>query len=149
MEDKLDEIALGNKIWRDVVKEFYAPLMKELEVAYTDQEKIKVEEKTDEKCPTCGSPLVIKMSRFGKFYACSSFPTCKFTKSFLESTGVKCPKCNEGNVVVRFSKKRKRFYACDRYPNCDFTSLWLPKTKVELPDKPNSQEDHAPNNEHS
>lgn len=155
MEDELDEIALGNKKWREVVKTFYGPLMKELDLAYGDSEKIKVEETTDEKCPKCGSPVVIKMSRFGKFYACSGFPTCKYTKSFLQQVGIKCPKCEAGNVVVRFSKKKKRFYACDRYPECDFTSLWLPKAKSESaegvteaamagkpasPDKPDSQE---------
>lgn len=143
MEDELDEIALGNKQWREVVSAFYGPLMKELETAYGDSEKIKVEEATDEKCPKCGSPVVIKMSRFGKFYACSNFPTCKYTKSFLQSTGVMCPKCGTGNVVVRFSKKKKRFYACDRYPDCDFTSLWLPKAKTDLPNKPDSQKNQA------
>lgn len=149
MEDELDQVALGEKAWRDVVRGFYGPLVKELDAAYTDQEKIKVEEKTDEKCPTCGAPLVIKMSRFGKFYACSTFPTCKFTKSFLQSVGVKCPKCIEGNVVVRFSKKKRRFYACDRYPLCDFTSLWLPKAKSDSPDKADGQEGNAPENKNS
>jgi len=71
--------------------------------------------------------LVIKISRFGKFYACSGFPDCRYTENFLQTMNVNCPKCTVGEVVVRFSKKKKRFYACSRYPKCDFTSLWLPK----------------------
>ncbi len=127
MEDELDNVALGKIKWRDLVGRFYSPLSQELEVAYKDTDKIKVEEKTTEACPECGAMLVIKMSRFGRFYACSNFPKCRYTKSFLEKTGTACPECKQGELVVRFSRKKKRFYACDRYPDCRYTTLWLPK----------------------
>lgn len=130
MEDELDDIALGAKDWRVVLKDFYDPLEKQLESAYEDGNKIKMEEKTGELCPQCSSEVVIKMSRFGKFFACSNYPTCKYTKSFLQKTGVACPKCGKGEVVIRFSKMKKRFYACDQYPACDFTSRWLIKAQT-------------------
>jgi len=128
MEDELDEISLGNRKWQDVVKSYYDPLAAQLETAYKGIQKVKVEELTNEKCPECQYPLAIKMSRFGKFYACTNFPKCKYTKSFLQPTDVVCPKCGKGQVVVRFSRQKRRFYACDQYPECDFTSLWLPKS---------------------
>ncbi|OGK75804.1 DNA topoisomerase I [Candidatus Roizmanbacteria bacterium RIFOXYC2_FULL_41_10] len=127
MEDELDLIALGKKKWSQIVKIYFEPFNKQLEKAYDDVSKIKVEEKTGKKCPQCGHELVIKISRFGKFYACSGFPDCRYTENFLQTMNVNCPKCTVGEVVVRFSKKKKRFYACSRYPKCDFTSLWLPK----------------------
>ena len=130
MEDELDGIALGVKDWRVVLKDFYGPLEKQLANAYEDSEKIKLEEKTCELCPQCNSDVVIKMSRFGKFFACSNYPTCKYTKSFLQKTGVVCPKCGKGEVVIRFSKMKKRFYACDQYPACSFTSRWLIKAQT-------------------
>lgn len=129
MEDELDNISVGKKDWQKVVASFFTPLAKQLETAYKDNSKIRVEEETNELCPDCGGKLVIKLSRFGKFYACANFPKCKYTKSYLQKTKVTCPKCGEGELIVRFSRKGKRFYACDRYPKCDFTSLWLPKAK--------------------
>lgn len=125
MEDQLDDIAIGSKNWRNVLREFYEPLEKQLDEAYKNCEKIRLEEKTDELCPLCNSPVVIKMSRFGKFFACSNYPTCKYTKSFLQKTGIPCPKCGKGELVIRFSRMKKKFYACDQYPSCDFTSRWL------------------------
>jgi len=127
LEDELDAIALGKSKWAAVVKEYYSPFSAQLEEAYLETEKIKIEEKTDKKCPKCGKSLVIKISRFGKFYACSGFPDCKYTENFLQTVDQLCPKCHEGQIVVRFSKKKRRFYACSRYPKCDFTSLWLPR----------------------
>ena len=140
MEDELDLIAMGERKWQGIVGDFYEPFSKQLELAYKETDKIKVEEKTDKKCPKCHKPLVIKISRFGKFYACSGFPDCKYTESFFESLALKCPKCEKGQVVVRFSKKKRRFYACSRYPSCDFTSLWLPKASQ---GKTNGEEDQT------
>jgi len=74
----------------------------------------------DEKCPKCGSQLVIKQGRFGEFTACSSYPTCKYVKQ--KTTGVLCPK-DGGDIVERKSRRGKVFFGCANYPDCDFT-LW-------------------------
>jgi len=80
----------------------------------------KQEVATDEKCEKCGSPMVIKSGRFGKFLACSAYPTCKNTKPL--PLGVKCPK-DGGDLTQKRSKKGRTFYACTNYPKCDF-ALW-------------------------
>jgi DNA topoisomerase-1 len=78
-----------------------------------------VEEATDEVCPKCGKPMVVKFGRFGKFLACSGYPECKTTKPFLVKVGVKCPECG-GELVVKKSKKKRTFYGCSNYPECNF-----------------------------
>lgn len=105
-----------------MLKEFYFPFEDQLKSKYEEVKKINLIEnpETDELCPKCNSPLVMKMSRFGKFLACSKFPECKFTKSINQETGVKCPKCKTGDVIMRKSKRGKIFYGCSNYPNCDF-----------------------------
>jgi DNA topoisomerase-1 len=82
----------------------------------------KVELTTDEKCDKCGSPMVVKSGRFGKFIACSAYPECKTTKPL--ALGVKCPQpeCG-GDLVQKRTKKGRSFYACSRYPECEF-ALW-------------------------
>ena len=70
----------------------------------------------------CGAPMVIKMGRFGKFYACSRFPDCRNTKAIVKQIGVKCPQCKRGEIIERKSKKNRLFYGCNRYPECDFIS---------------------------
>ncbi|PNM82749.1 hypothetical protein AL493_015965 [Staphylococcus aureus] len=86
-------------------------------------EKIEIkDEPAGEDCEICGSPMVIKMGRYGKFMACSNFPDCRNTKAIVKSIGVKCPKCNDGDVVERKSKKNRVFYGCSKYPECDFIS---------------------------
>ena len=78
------------------------------------------EQPIDEACEKCGSPMVMKIGRFGKFIACSNYPTCKTTKQVLNKIGVPCPKCG-GDLVQRRSKgKGRTFYGCSRYPACDF-----------------------------
>ncbi|MDD3156237.1 MAG: type I DNA topoisomerase [Candidatus Pacebacteria bacterium] len=76
-------------------------------------------ETTNEVCPNCGTTLVIKMSRFGKFMACPNFPKCKFTKSINE-LNIPCPKCKTGHIVRKRTKRGKTVYGCDQYPKCDF-----------------------------
>ena len=73
-------------------------------------------------CEKCGHPMVIKIGRYGKFYACSNFPDCRNTKPIVKKIGVTCPKCKKGEVVERKSKKNRIFYGCERYPDCDFVS---------------------------
>lgn len=125
MEGDLDEIAEEGKDWVRVVKEFYAPFEKNLKRKYDEVFKKDITEKPTEKtCPKCGSPLLIRLGRYGKFYACSAFPKCRYTGSLEENNlGIKCPKCKKGKIVGKRTKKHKIFYGCDRYPKCDF-ALW-------------------------
>ncbi len=122
LEENLDLIAEGKNDWHKLLKEFYFPFEELLTSKYEEVKKIDLIEDnhTDEICPKCNSPLIMKMSRFGKFLACSKFPECKFTKSINQETGIKCPKCKTGDVIMRKSKRRKIFYGCSNYPNCDF-----------------------------
>lgn len=88
--------------------------------------KIVVEKpkQTDELCPQCGKPLMIRKGRFGEFYSCSDYPKCKFIRSM--NAGVKCPKCNEGELVSKKGLKNRTFYACSRYPDCDYIAPHKP-----------------------
>ena len=176
MEDELDEVARGERQWVPMLEDFYGPFQKALDVATEDMPRVKVEEATDEVCDKCGKPMVIKMGRFGRFMACSSFPecrntrpvpsegngareassgseaqettdevcekcgkpmeirtgrfgkfiactdypTCKTSKPILNKVGVPCPRCG-GDLVQRRGRGRGRvFYGCSRYPDCDF-----------------------------
>jgi len=119
MEDELDKIANENKDWVIVVQDFYIPFENSLENASELMEKVKLEEATEEICPECSKPLVIKYGRYGKFIACSGFPECKYTKPFLVKIGVKCPQCG-GEIIERRSKKKRIFYGCSNYPDCHF-----------------------------
>jgi len=74
----------------------------------------------EEKCPNCGNHLVLKHGRFGEFTACSNYPTCKYVKQ--KTIGVTCPKCGQGEISERRSKRGKTFYGCTRYPDCDFVA---------------------------
>jgi DNA topoisomerase-1 len=119
MEDELDKVAHEDKNWVAVIEEFYNPFAKSLETAAEKMEKVTVEEATDEVCPKCGKPMVVKFGRFGKFLACSGYPECKFTKSFQVKVGVKCPECG-GDIVQKKSRKNRIFYGCSNYPECTF-----------------------------
>ena len=91
---------------------------------------IHIKEETNEKCIKCGKPMITRFSKFGKFYACSGYPACKTTKPFLYIVkNRKCPKCT-GDIVVKFTKTRKKFYGCSNYPTCDFSSWALNKIPV-------------------
>lgn len=85
-------------------------------------------EKTDLKCEKCGGDLVIRHSAYGRFYACSNFPKCRYTKAILEPVGVKCPKCG-GEIVKAYGKKKNLYYRCENYPECDFSSRDMPTTE--------------------
>lgn len=128
LEEDLDEIALGKKEWRPIIKEFYEPFAKHLEEKYESVKKQEFSESTDEVCEKCGKPLVIKRGRFGRFLACSGFPECKNTKPLPPvSLNLKCPKCQEGEIVERNTKRGGRiFYGCSRWPKCDFASWQRP-----------------------
>jgi DNA topoisomerase I len=184
MENDLDEIAKGQKEWQPVIEDFYDPFMDNLHLKDKELSKKELtEEKTDEVCDKCGSPMIIKTGRFGRFLACSNYPECKNTKNigadgkvekvqpeisnepcdkcgkpmvvrhgrygqFLGCSdypkckniknidvklNLKCPKCGQGDLVVRRSKRGKPFYGCNRYPDCDF-ALWDKPTGEMCPD---------------
>ncbi|HEY0221290.1 MAG TPA: type I DNA topoisomerase [Lactovum miscens] len=123
MENDLDKVEDGGMEWQKVVDQFYKPFEKELKKAEVEMEKIVIkDEPAGFDCDVCGHPMVIKLGRFGKFYACSNFPECRNTKAIVKQIGVTCPKCHEGQVIERKTKRNRIFYGCDRYPDCDFTS---------------------------
>jgi DNA topoisomerase-1 len=126
MEDELDEIANENGDWVGVVQDFYTPFEKDLTKATQLMERVKLPDKvTEETCPQCGKPLVIKTGRFGKFLACSGYPDCKYTQSYQVKTGVSCPQCG-GELVEKINKKKRTFYGCSNYPNCTFLTNYRP-----------------------
>ncbi|MCL9969539.1 type I DNA topoisomerase [Anoxybacillus kestanbolensis] len=123
MEKSLDDIEEGKVEWVRIIDEFYREFEKRLKIAEVEMEKVEIaDESADVDCEVCGSPMVYKMGRFGKFIACSNFPQCRNTKAIVKDIGVKCPRCHEGNIVERKSKKKRMFYGCDRFPTCDFVS---------------------------
>ncbi|NGP44138.1 type I DNA topoisomerase [Bacillaceae bacterium SIJ1] len=123
MEKDLDEIEEGQKDWIEVIDGFYKGFEKSLKVAEKEMQEVEIkDEPAGVDCELCGSPMVIKMGRYGKFMACSNFPDCRNTKPIVKEIGVGCPRCKEGQIVERKSKKGRIFYGCDRYPECEFIS---------------------------
>lgn len=123
MEEDLDKIAEGNKVWNKVLDNFYKNFEPLVEVAFKDMEK-KAPEETGETCPECGKPLVVRKGRYGEFIACSNYPECKYIKK-EEKKQVevsKCPNC-DGMLIERKTKKGKVFYGCNNFPNCK-TAFW-------------------------
>lgn len=132
MEEKLDDVEAKGLEWKSVIRDFYGPFKKELDVADKAIEKVVVEDKpTGEMCELCGRPLVIKAGRFGEFIACSGYPECKNTKPIVKTIGVKCPKCGN-DIVEKRSRRGKIFYGCSGYPNCD-QSYWYKPVNKECP----------------
>ncbi|MFP4527532.1 MAG: type I DNA topoisomerase [Candidatus Kapaibacterium sp.] len=174
MEENLDTVAEGSKSYIDVMDGFYEPFSKSLQHAeeHADIPEILCEEcdapmvirvsrrgrflgcskypdctftkplpkgekdkpkpepvlVEDVKCDECGKPMLLRESRYGKFYGCQDYPKCKGTKPF--TIPVKCPKCGEGEIVERYSKKsRKKFYGCSNFPKCDYITNYEPVDK--------------------
>lgn len=179
LEEDFDKIAEGKKKWVPIIEKFYKPFHKNLESKNKEVKKESFQEKLDRNCPECGGDLVIKFGRFGKFIACSNFPTCRYTEKTSEEkkldeenageicdvcgakmvvkrgrfgtflgcsnypeckgikkienkTGIKCPKCDLGEIVERKSKKGRSFFGCNNYPKCDF-ALWQKPTGKKCP----------------
>ncbi|MFJ5562096.1 type I DNA topoisomerase [Lysinibacillus xylanilyticus] len=123
MEQDLDHIEEGDRQWKEVVHEFYKDF--EVHVKHADEAMEKVvikDEPAGEDCELCGSPMVFKLGRYGKFMACSNFPDCRNTKAIMKPIGVKCPSCETGEIVERKSKTKRLFYGCNQYPECEFVS---------------------------
>ena len=129
MEEKLDDIEYEGKDWKKVISEFYNGGFEEaVFAAMGDKTKAKVpDEQSDVACDKCGSMMVIRMGRFGKFLACPNFPTCKNTKPLEETKKVvaKCPVCGK-DVLAKKSKRGKIFYGCEGYPDCSYVSWNIP-----------------------
>jgi DNA topoisomerase-1 len=127
MEDNLDKIANGEKDWVEALREFYEPFNENLNKKYKEIRGAGILEKTEKKCPKCGSQLFIRVSKYGRFLACSNYPKCKYTFDLENSTGIQCPHCKKGEIIKRKSKKGKIFWGCSNYPRCDFV-LWSEPT---------------------
>ncbi|MBS4241377.1 type I DNA topoisomerase [Campylobacter vulpis] len=137
LENTLDEIAENKADWQETLREFYYPFMRKIEEGKSTIKSQKTFTKLEEKCPQCGSELAVRKGRYGEFIACLAFPKCRYSRNLKEDNaekketkkangiGVKCPKCENGEVVERFSKRGK-FYGCNHYPKCDFVSNYKP-----------------------
>ena len=145
LEEKLDEIALDKADWQKVLGDFYYPFMEKISAGKTGIKSLKTATPIGEKCPECGSELVLRKGRYGEFIACSNFPKCKYSRNVakdsqksaedstaavakpkreLKKLDVPCPKCG-GEIVERFSRRGK-FFGCANYPKCDFISNYEP-----------------------
>lgn len=130
MENELDMIEEGEENWKAFIAKFYPPLEEAVNKAEEELEKIEaIVIETDEICELCGSNMVIRNGRFGQFLACKNYPECKNTKPILDKIGVKCPKCEDGDIVVKKSKKGRVFYGCSNFPNCRFATWNKPINK--------------------
>lgn len=168
LETWLDKIAEGKATYENAIREFWNVFEKELNEANVKAEKAKEDnqEVSDVLCEKCGAPMIVKMSRYGKYLACPNFPECKNTKPYgkgdgkeevsdipcdecgekmvyrqgpygrylkcpgcgankaiVVDTGIVCPKCHEGHLVRRRSRRGRYFYGCNQYPRCDM-ALW-------------------------
>jgi DNA topoisomerase-1 len=131
MESELDDIAEAKKNWVGTIREFYEPFEKNLKEKYESVEKQNLAEPTEELCPECGKPIVIRFGRFGKFMACSGFPDCKYTKELPpEKINITCPLCKTGEIVVRKTRRGKIFYGCSKWPECTFATWQKPTGKL-------------------
>lgn len=132
METQLDQIEEGALRWQSVVGEFYSPFAEDLEKAYSQLERVEVQDEvSDVICDKCGRNMVYKTGRFGRFLACPGYPECKNTKPILDEIGVECALCKkenrpDGRLVRRRSRSGRFFYGCSNYPDCSFTSWQLP-----------------------
>lgn len=122
METDFDKIESGAESWKEVIRRFYSEFEPLVHTADEQLEKMDVTVKTDLDCPKCGQKLLIREGRYGRFYGCSDYPTCDYTKPILKEVGIKCPKCGVGDVIERKSKKLRIFYGCSRFPECDYVS---------------------------
>ena len=130
METDLDSIEDGKIEWKEIIRSFYPIFNSELKNAQEKLSKLVIkDEVTDVICEKCGSNMVIKYGRYGKFLACPNFPACSNAKPLFESAGVKCPLCG-GEVLIKKTKKGRKYYGCENNPDkCAFVSWNKPVDK--------------------
>lgn len=132
MEEDLDKIADGDKVWNVVLENFYGDFEKLVGEAFKEMKK-EAPEETGEKCPECGNPLVIRKGKYGEFVACSNYPECKYIKKEekKQTEIMKCPNC-DGMIVEKKTKKGKVFYGCNNFPKCKI-AFWDKPTSKKCP----------------
>ena len=122
MEEQLDEVEEGKLNWKQILREFYPEFEKTLSVAEKEIEKVEVKDDvSDIPCEKCGSMMVYKMGKFGRFLACPNFPDCRNTMPILTYIDANCPLCGK-RLLEKNSRRNRRFYGCEGYPDCDFVS---------------------------
>lgn len=131
MEEDLDKIEEGKIEWKGVLYKFYPAFKEELEKAYEETKKVSIAEETKKVCPKCGSLLLLRENKYGKFYACSNYPQCKYIEPIAEVAKGPCPLCGASVVKKRAKKngKNNEFWGCSRYPECSFASIYEPIDK--------------------
>jgi DNA topoisomerase-1 len=131
MESRLDRIAEGEANYESTLDDFWKPFQAKIDTSQEGIEKVDLSEETDQVCPNCGAPMLIKMGRFGKFLACSKFPECKTTQPLTQAqpTGLICPLC--GKELAQRRSRRGFFFGCTGYPDCKF-AVWK---REQLPSK--------------
>lgn len=129
MESAFDQIEEGEIPWKSVIRDFYKSFEPQVERAMEEAQKIEIkDEVTDVICEKCGRNMVLKLGRFGKFYACPGFPECRNTKPYFDYVDAECPKCG-ARVLRRRSKKGRTYYSCENYEHCDYMSWDMPTRK--------------------
>ncbi|MEG2183425.1 MAG: type I DNA topoisomerase [Cloacibacillus sp.] len=144
MEQELDQVESGDIEWKKLMGDFWSSFKPVVEDVSAHGESMRPEpEFIGEKCTECGHELIVKRGRFGEFIACTGYPECKYTRKIVKKSGIKCPKCGEGELIRRRATKGKMkgrfFYGCERYPECDFVS-WKKPGKEGAPEGGEAQE---------
>jgi DNA topoisomerase-1 len=132
IEEDLDKVEDGELEWKEIIRRFYPEFKSRIEDAEKKIGDISLEdEKSDVLCEKCGTNMVIKYGKYGKFLACPNFPDCRNTKPFFEEAGVQCPLCG-GKVLIKKTKKGRKYYGCENNPQCGFMS-WSKPTGESCP----------------
>ncbi len=122
METRLDSVEEGKMPWKQVIREFYERFEPEVTEAMEKLEKVELkDEETDEICEKCGRHMVLKLGRYGKFYACPGFPECRNAKPYFEFIDAHCPDCG-GRLQIKRTRKGRIYYGCEKYPDCSYMS---------------------------
>ncbi|UCG35359.1 MAG: type I DNA topoisomerase [Candidatus Omnitrophota bacterium] len=136
MEENLDKVEEGELKWKKILQDFYPAFKEKVDEATSKIKKhVEFSEKT---CPKCQGRMVIKWSRKGRFLSCENFPKCRYAESI--TTGVKCPECQEGELIERRNKRGQFFYGCSQFPKCHYTSRNLPKEEAEKENEEEKEE---------
>jgi len=126
MEESLDRVEEGELPWQKVVGDFYSSFSPLLAEAERKVERVRLPARvTDEPCPQCGRPMVVRHGRFGPFLSCPDYPSCRGTKPYREKVAACCPDC--GGALLERRGKSRRFYGCENYPRCRFVSWSRPE----------------------